>query len=275
MTIDELLRRGRSVLARSPTARLDAELLLEHVCAVSRTAMRMHSERELPSSTVQAYESVLTRRAAGEPIAYITGRREFWSLELAVGPGVLIPRPETELVVERALAHVSPEQPTDVLDVGAGSGAIALAIKRERPQARVVATDVSEEALSCAQANAQALQLQVEFALGDLYEPVSARRFDLIVSNPPYVAPDDPDLAEDVRSFEPAIALFATDHGLAILRRLIAGAPSHLHPGGRLILEHGWRQAAAVRTILEEHGFSHVRSHADLAGHERVTEGIF
>lgn len=273
MTIDELLRIGRATLGDGASARLDAELLLEHVTAVSRTVMRAHGERALPATTIDAYRSVLARRAHGEPIAYILGRREFWSLTLAVGPDVLIPRPETELLVEQTLAHIAPEVDAEVLDVGTGSGAIALAIAYERPRARVVATDLSADALRCARQNAATLGLTVELCAGDLYAPVEGRQFDVIVSNPPYVGTDDPDLADDVRRFEPAAALYAPSNGLAILERLIAGAPQHLRKGGWLLVEHGWKQAPAVRTLLEQRGFSHVRSCADLAGHERVTGG--
>ena len=273
MSIDELLRVGRTALADSPTARLDAELLLEHVSELQRAYFRAHGERELPDGTVRAYESVLARRARGEPIAYITGRKDFWSLTLEVGPDVLIPRPETELLVERALVHLPATAHHDVLDVGTGSGAIALALAKERPRAGVVATDVSAAALACAQANARSLQLDIELLAGDVFAPVRGRRFHVIVSNPPYVAADDPDLAAEVRQYEPDVALFAADNGLATLRQLVADAPQHLHPHGWLLLEHGWRQAQAVRALLEQRGFSHVRSHADLASHARVTEG--
>ncbi|MET0657840.1 MAG: peptide chain release factor N(5)-glutamine methyltransferase, partial [Steroidobacteraceae bacterium] len=264
---------GRTTLAHCPTARLDAELLLEHVSDFDRAYFRAHGERELPETTVRAYKSVLARRARGEPIAYITGRKGFWSLTLEVGPEVLIPRPETELLVERALAHLPTAARCDVLDVGTGSGAIALALAKERPSTRVVATDVSAAALARAQANARSLQLQVELLAGDLFAPVREQRFHVVVSNPPYVAADDPDLAAEVRQYEPEMALFAADGGLATLKRLIAEAPEHLHDRGWLLLEHGWRQAEPVRALLEQRGFSHVRSHADLAGHERVTEG--
>lgn len=273
MTIDELLRVGRGALANCPTARLDAELLLAHVSGLGPTHLRAYGEREIATDTVERYEAVIARRARGEPIAYITGRKGFWSLDLAVGPDVLIPRPETELLVEHALARTPTDATLDLLDIGTGSGAIALALAHERPSARIVATDVSATALACARANARALGLDVQLLHGDLFTPVSDRRFHLIVSNPPYVAPDDPDLAPDVRQYEPATALYAADDGLAILQRLIAAAPDHLHPRGWILLEHGWRQAAPVRTLLEQRGFSHVRSHADLAGHERVTEG--
>lgn len=273
MSIDELLRVGRSALAHNPTARLDAELLLAHVSQLDRAYFRAHGEREISATMVRAYESLLVRRARGEPIAYITGRKEFWSLALDVSPAVLIPRPETELLVERALAHLPADAPFELLDVGTGSGAIALAIAKERPRARIVATDISAAALACAQTNAHTLGLDVQFLQGDVFDPIPGRRFHLIVSNPPYVAVDDPDLAAKVRQYEPAVALYAEDAGLATLQRLIATAPDHLHPQGWLLLEHGWRQGAAVRTLLEQRGFSHVRSHADLAGHERVTEG--
>ncbi|MET0984794.1 MAG: peptide chain release factor N(5)-glutamine methyltransferase [Steroidobacteraceae bacterium] len=275
MSIDELLRVGRTALANSPTARLDAELLLEHVSELDRAFFRAHGERELPHGAVCAYESVLARRARGEPIAYITGRKEFWSLALEVGPDVLIPRPETELLVERALAQMPEGTSLDVLDVGTGSGAIALALAKERHRARVVATDLSAAALACARKNAQSLQLDIEMLAGDLLAPVQGRHFHIIVSNPPYVAADDPDLAAEVRQYEPDLALFAAHDGLETLRRLVADAPDHLHRQGWLLLEHGWRQAAPVRALLEQRGFSHVRSHADLAGHERVTEALW
>jgi release factor glutamine methyltransferase len=273
MTIDELLRVGRSALAHIPTARLDAELLLAHASQLDRAYFRAHGERELSNATVRAYQALLARRARGEPIAYITGRKEFWSLELEVGPEVLVPRPETELLVERALAHIPADASIDVLDIGTGSGAIALAIAKERPGARVSATDVSAAALERARSNARMLGLDVEFLEGDLFAPVSGKRFHIIVSNPPYVATDDPDLAPDVRQYEPATALFAGEAGLQVLRRLVAAAPAHLHQQGWLLLEHGSRQASEVRALLEQHGFSHVRSHADLAGHARASEG--
>jgi release factor glutamine methyltransferase len=272
MTIDEVLRLGHDALAHSPTARLDAELLLAHASALNRTVFRAHGERELSTEIVAAYRRALTRRARGEPIAYILGVKEFWSLNLQITQGVLIPRPETELLVERALKHLPAAMPCDALDIGTGSGAIALALASERPQARIIATDLSPTALECTRVNSAALDLTVQLLQGDLFEPVAGRQFDVIVSNPPYVAPDDPALAADVREYEPAIALYAEDEGLAILQRIAREAPDHLVNGGWLLVEHGWQQAGRMRALLEQHGFSHVRSHADLSGHERVTE---
>jgi release factor glutamine methyltransferase len=252
-------------------ARLDAQLLLAHVLGITRARLLSHPEAPCSAAQVTKYRELLARRASGEPLAYLVGHRGFWSLELAVGPAVLVPRPETELLVERALAR-GPAGAARVADLGTGSGAIALALASERPDWHVVATDVSPEALEQARSNAAALGLaRVEFRLGDWYAALAGEMFDLLVSNPPYVAAADPALA--LLRHEPQLALTPGDDALLSLRTLADGAAMHLALGGWLMLEHGADQGPAVRAALVLAGFRHVRSHRDLAGNERMTEG--
>ncbi len=270
----QLLR--KTLAARDPgaTPDLDAELLLAHALDVARVRLRSHAE-EVPGPDAAArFSALIGRRAAGEPVAYILGRKDFWTLELSVSPAVLVPRPETELLVERALA-VGPDGEAKVADLGTGSGAIALALASARPRWRIVATDISAAALAVARANAVALGLQrVAMARGDWLAGLPAgRRFHLLVSNPPYVAAGDPALGQPELQREPRLALVAAEDGLAALRRIAADAPDHLEPGGWLLLEHGATQAAAVAGALVARGFAQVRSHRDLAGRERMTEG--
>jgi release factor glutamine methyltransferase len=252
---------------------LDAELLLAHALSKSRTHLKTHPEHSPSAEQARHYAELLERRAAGEPIAYILGYRDFWTLTLAVNPSVLVPRPETELLVERALA-LGPNGPARIADLGTGSGAIALALASERPQWAVTATDVSEDALRTAQANAVALNLgRVEFLAGRWFAPLAGRRFDLIASNPPYVSEGDAALLDATLQHEPQIALASGPDGLTSVREIVHSAPDHLEPHGWLILEHGSDQAAAVARELVGRGFGHVRSHPDLAGHGRITEG--
>lgn len=218
------------------------------------------------------FARLIAARARGEPIAYLTGRRAFWSLDLEVGPGVLIPRPETELLVELALARMPADSNCALADLGTGSGAIALALARERPRSHVLATDASGDALAIARANAKRLAIgNVTFAQGDWCDALGDQRFNLIVSNPPYIALDDPHLREGDLRFEPASALASGVDGLDAIRRIVIAAPDHLHPRGMLLLEHGWDQAARVRALLDERGFVAIGSVRDVAGHERIT----
>lgn len=274
-TVSDVLHTATLMLQRASTsARLDAELLLEHVTGLSRTTFRSHPERELPANAGWSFQQLVKRRMQGEPVAYIRGQQEFFSLLFEVSPAVLIPRPETELLVERALDHIDSTQATEIADLGTGSGAIAISIAHARPNAKVTATDVSTDALVIATRNTARLQIpNVVFVHGTWFTPLADRKFDVIVSNPPYVAETDPDVAANVRRYEPHIALFATRNGLDALARIANEAPAHLNPNGRLLLEHGWKQAPEVRDLLVRAGFNHVRSHTDLAGHERVTEG--
>jgi release factor glutamine methyltransferase len=252
-------------------ARLDAQLLLAHILGVTRARLVSHPEAPCGAQDAARYDELLGRRAAGEPLAYLVGHREFWSLDLAVGPAVLVPRPETELLVERALAR-GPATAGRVADLGTGSGAVALALASERPHWHVVATDISPAALAVARSNAVALGLaHVEFRLGDWYAALAGELFDMLVSNPPYVAAADPALL--LLQHEPQLALTPGADALASLRTLAAGAAAHLVLGGWLLLEHGAGQGPQVRDALVLAGFRHVRSHRDLAGHERMTEG--
>jgi len=280
LTVAELLAEGVRRLRAAPagteaaaTAELDAQLLLAHVMAVARARLKSHPEELADPSHTQHYRRLLARRAAGEPLAYLTGSRDFWSLTLKVTPAVLIPRPETELLVERALA-LRTAAAGRVADLGTGCGAVALALASERPRWQVVATDACADALAIARANAAGLGLgRVELRQGDWYQPLRGERFDLLVSNPPYVAQDDPALETASLRHEPPRALTPGVDALECLRTLARGAPRHLAPGGWLLLEHGATQGADVRRELVEAGFAHVRSHRDLAGHERMTEG--
>jgi len=279
-TLADVLHTATALLSRNcESARLDAELLLEHVTGLSRATFRASPERHLPPQAAWSFQQLVKRRLKGEPIAYIRGQQEFWSLLLEVTPATLIPRPETELVVERALAHVEPSAAARIADLGTGSGAIAIAIASERPAARIVACDISREALEVAIRNTARLQIpNVQLAQGSWFaalEGTARGPFDAIVSNPPYIALDDPDLAPGVRKHEPTQALLSGRTGLEAISHIVAGAPQHLAPGGWLILEHGWKQAGAVRELLVRGGFRRVGSHADLAGHERVTEGCW
>ncbi len=274
-TIGALLRAGEEQLAAAQpgaplSGQLDSQLLLAHALGVARSELLAHPERGVGRAPAGTFRALLRRRAGGEPLAYLTGWREFWSLPLEVTPAVLIPRPETELLVERALA-LGPER-ARVADLGTGSGAIALALAHERPAWQVTATDHSGEALQVAQRNAGRLGLaRIQWRHGDWFAALGGATFELLVSNPPYVAATDPALA--ALGFEPRTALTPGDDALACLRALAQGAPGHLERGGWLILEHGATQAAAVRAALVAAGFAHVRSHRDLAGHERCTEG--
>jgi len=270
MTVAVLLAQGVSRLPAAAAA-LDAELLLAHALGVPRARLRSHPEAVVGSDTAQHFHELLERRSSGEPVAYLTGRKAFWSLELRVTAAVLVPRPETELLVERALA-LGPQGGARAADLGTGSGAIALALAAERPGWQVLATDVSAAALEIARENARALALErVEFRRGSWYAPLGAERFDLIVSNPPYVAADDPALTQ--LQHEPQLALAAGNDALGALREIIRGAPAHLLPRGWLLLEHGATQGEAVRRELALAGMRYIRSHPDLAGLERATEG--
>jgi len=294
-TIASLLANGTAQLAdgvewvREAAAR-EAELLLTEVLAVNRTQLRLRLDEVVPAALAARYQDQIARRANGEPVAYILGMREFWSLPLRVAPGVLVPRPDTECLVEVALrflqgwngaaahaAHLAtptnPSQAPSVLDLGTGSGAIALALASELPTARIVAVEVSAPALAVAAHNiARLAPGRVELLAGHWFAPVGAQRFTCIVSNPPYLSADDPHLPS--LAAEPLAALVSGPDGLECYREIVADARAHLEPGGLLAVEHGHAQGAAVRALMEDSGFTGVATHRDLAGHERVTSGV-
>ncbi|OOC48092.1 peptide chain release factor N(5)-glutamine methyltransferase [Thioalkalivibrio versutus] len=278
-TLDTLLQGLRTRLqdAGIETPGLEARMLLG--AATGRDTAQLIAHGTDPATPEQAsrVDVLCRRRCAGEPMAHILGRRSFWTLELGVSPACLIPRPETELLVEHALTAInacSRAHPR-VLDLGTGTGAIILALKAERAAIEAVASDHSLDALRQARANADALGLDVAFLQGSWLAPLKPRdTFDVIVSNPPYIALDDPHLTRGDLRFEPHSALVAADVGLADLRTIIQTAGEHLAPSGHLLLEHGFDQACAVRAMLEDAGYTAIRSHIDTAGHERITEGL-
>lgn len=260
----------------SSTPHLDAELLLAHVLGFPRSRLLAHPEFETPQDKRRLFEQMINLRRAGQPLAYLTGQREFWSLTLNVTPATLIPRPETELLVEHALRLVPDTEKVAILELGTGSGAIALALASERPHASITATDISNDALAIAKKNAAVLDMHnVKFIQGDWFTPVSGRRFRVIVSNPPYVAEGDPHLQSDSLRFEPREALVGGADGLAAIRKIVESASSHLEQQGTLLLEHGLGQAEAVRKLMTAAGFTNVYSASDLAGIERVCVGTF
>jgi release factor glutamine methyltransferase len=255
-------------------ARHEAELLLLHALQRPRSWLFAHATDPLGLAERDSFHTLLARRVAGEPVAYITGQWGFWTLQLEVTPATLIPRPETELLVEQALARLPADQPRAIADLGTGSGAIALALASERPLAQVLATDFSAQALAVATRNAARNTVaNVAFVQGAWYAPLQGRRFDLIASNPPYIASDDPHLARGDLRFEPATALASGHDGLDDIRLIADGATAHLLPGGWLLLEHGWDQGAAIRALLQQAGLNEVETVQDLEQRDRVTLG--
>lgn len=273
MTVAEALASGRARLARtSDSPRLDAELLLAQVLEVSRGALLARSTQQLDEVQLRGFESRLARRESGEPVAYLLGSQGFWTLDLHVTPDVLVPRPDTELLVEWSCQLLPADCLAHVADLGTGSGAIALSIAKERPQAIVWATDLSPLALGVAEFNAGRNWVSnLRFAQGSWFEPLNGASFDLIVSNPPYIAAGDPHLP--ALRHEPLSALTDGADGLNCLRVIVAGARAHLKPGGWLLVEHGYDQGAAVRGLFAQAGYLDVRTRRDLGGNERATGG--
>lgn len=266
-----------AAIAASGLEAVDAHVLLAHATGRNRAWMAAHADDPLDPALLDAFLALAARRRAGEPVAYLVGRREFWGLSLVVSAAVLVPRPETELLVEWVLSVVPKTAPARILDLGTGSGAVALAIATERPQARVVATDISPEALAVARANAARLAVaNVEFVAADWWsglDPAHPGPWDAIVSNPPYIREADPHLERGDLRFEPAIALSPGPQGLEALRTIVAGAVTRLRPGGLLAVEHGYDQGEEVRQLMRAAGFVAVETRRDLAGRERVTVG--
>ena len=275
-TLGEVLRLSTAHLERhgSPTARLDAELLLGHALGLGRVELYTGFERPLGEDELAECRELIARRAKREPVAYILGRWGFRGLDLDVDRRVLVPRPETELLVDRCLALLDGVTGPAVLDVGTGSGAIALALASELPEARVAGCDVSGDALEVARANGERLGVEVEWVASDMLAGVEGRRFHLVVSNPPYVAAGEIEALEpEVRDWEPRGATVAGETGLEAIERLVAQAPAALEPGGALVLEVGAGQAAAVAALLEGAGLAGVGRGPDHAGIERIVWG--
>lgn len=273
MNIAQTLRDAQSRLAaHSDSARLDAELLLGAQLGWNRAQLFARGDAALSEHDAAIFEAKLQRRMAGEPVAYLTGRQGFWSLDLQVSAAVLVPRPETELLVEWALELLMPMHAPRVADLGTGSGALALALQASKADARVIASDVSAAALGVARANAARLRLPVEFREGSWWRVCTAdERFDLVVSNPPYIARDDTHLP--ALRHEPLLALSDGADGLQALREIVSAAPAHLRHGGWLLVEHGWQQGEAVRALFAAAGFSSIQTRRDLERRERASGG--
>jgi release factor glutamine methyltransferase len=265
--------RNLAVSADLVDVKREAQILFGHAMGVSRAWLSAHRDDAADPSAADCFGELVRRRRAGEPVAYLVGRREFYGLEFRVTPDVLIPRPDTEALVDAALEKLAKGAHPDVLDLGTGSGCVALTIAHERPAARVTAVDVSAAALVVARENAATMGVNAEFVQGAWFEALEGRRFDLIVSNPPYVAAGDPHLQQGDLRFEPVTALVSGEGGLADIRIIVAEAPAYLREGGWLLFEHGCGQADTCRDLLAKAGFGEVVSRADMAGLPRVAGG--
>jgi len=251
-------------------------VLLAHAMGCPRSYLYSHGDEPLEIPALQRFQELLAARASGEPVAYITGEREFWSLPLKVTAATLIPRPETELLVEQALLRIPSDADWEILDLGTGSGAIALALAKERPLSRIVATDVSAAALRVAAENAMLLGIgNLEFQQGHWFAPLDNRQFQMIVSNPPYVRDQDPHLQQGDLRFEPRVALASGRDGLEAIRHIVQQAPRHLSADAPLLLEHGYDQGDAVRALLQAWGYTDIASARDMRGIPRVSSGIW
>ncbi len=275
MDFQHWLSQAISRLKGSESPKRDAEILLETVTGKGRGFIMAFGETLLAADQLAELEGLLARRVNGEPVAYLTGTREFWSLPLRVSPATLIPRPDTECLVEQALNRL-PSTPCAILDLGTGTGAIALALASERPDCAVTAVDVMPDAVTLAQRNADELGIgNVTVLQSNWFSALAGRRFQLITSNPPYIDEADPHLAQGDVRFEPRSALVAPDHGLSDIKTLVQDTLAHLLPAGWLLIEHGWQQGEAVRGFFQSAGFSHVETCLDYGGNERLTVGQY
>ena len=268
---------GHGVLELTPTSpspQRDADVLLAHVLGKASVYLYTYPEQILSPQQKDAYQELINRRCEGVPVAYLIGKREFWSLSLALSEDTLIPRPETELLVEQTLNLLGDVRSATVLDLGTGSGAVAIALACERPQWKIVAADINEGALGTARSNAQRLGLSnMEFYCSDWFSNIPGYAFDAIVSNPPYIAEDDPHLQQGDLRFEPKRALVSGQDGLTAIRHIIAESSHHLHLRGMLLLEHGFQQKQAVLALLHECNYENMQSFQDIAGNDRVSGG--
>jgi len=271
-TVSEALDWATEKLSESDDARLDSQILLAYALNVSRTWLFTWPDKALDGATLTAFNALIEERKSGTPIAYITGYRDFWSLRLKVTPDTLIPRADTELLVETALTLKNVEKPCDVIDLGTGTGAIALSLANECPSWRITATDINPETLAVAKENAQTLELAVSFKESAWFDAINDR-YDLVISNPPYIESDDPHLLQGDLRFEPADALASGQDGLDDIRLLVQQALKHLKKDGYLLLEHGYQQAEAVRSLMAKAGYIDIETHQDIEDRDRVTLG--
>ena len=274
LTIKEALKHASNSLLNSDTSELDSEVLLAFLLKKNRSYLRAWPDRNLSSEELDTYQQLIEQRKSGQPIAYLTGEREFWSRPFIVSPDVLIPRPDTELLIDIALQKFTASQTFSILDLGTGSGAIAITLALEFPHASVTAVDSSLKALAIANKNGQHLNAhKVKFIHSDWFEQVPTQTFDLIVSNPPYICQTDPHLLDGDVRFEPNSALIAMDKGLLDIKNIISSAPEYLKPDGVLLFEHGYQQGAMVKSLLELFGFKSFEQYKDIQGHTRATLG--
>ncbi|CAH0991427.1 Release factor glutamine methyltransferase [Sinobacterium norvegicum] len=275
-TIADCLLRHKELLNSSDSALLDTELLLAEALNKERTYLRTWPEKALSDEQLAAFSNAFSRRLTGEPVAHILGYREFWTLRLAVNPSTLIPRPDTEILVEQALQAFQPDEAITVLDLGTGTGAIALALASECPNWHITAVDVEPAAVALAQHNQQYNQLNnVTILRSDWFTAIDGQRFDMIVSNPPYIAHDDAHLSQGDVRFEPDSALTADNNGMADIEHIAGNSRQHLKPNGRLLLEHGYNQGQAARDCLLQQGFQQVRTVKDYGDNDRITLGQY
>ncbi|UAK22733.1 peptide chain release factor N(5)-glutamine methyltransferase [Kluyvera sp. CRP] len=271
MTWREWLQQAIAALQGGESPRRDAEILLGHVTGKSRTQVLAFDETELSAAQVDTLAALLSRRQRGEPVAHLVGTREFWSLPLFVSPATLIPRPDTECLVEQALARL-PQTPCRILDLGTGTGAVALALASERPDCQVTAVDFIADAVALAQRNAVHLAINnITIVQSDWFSALDDQRFAMIVSNPPYIDEQDEHLSQGDVRFEPKTALVAADHGLADLAHIISQGRAWLEPGGYMLLEHGWKQGAAVRELFSAAGYRQAQTCCDYGDNDRLT----
>ena len=262
--------------AVSDSAQLDAEVLLGYCLQKNRSYLRAWPEKQPDAQQCGQFRQLLDKRLDGWPVAYLTGQREFWSRDFKVSPDVLIPRPDSELLIELGLARLTAGQAAEVLDLGTGSGILAITLAAERPLCRVIGTDLSSAALEIATANAARLNIaNISFILSDWFAALPARQFQLIVSNPPYIAADDPHLQQGDVRFEPESALISAENGLQDIRRIAEQARNFLKPHGSLLIEHGYNQAAGVQDLFKALNYQEITTHHDLSGQPRVTSGLW
>lgn len=273
-SIGDILELASRLEAISDSPALDIQVILCHVLGKSRSYLYSHSEDKLPESQLTTFFELLRRRQNGEPVVHLTGTKGFWNIELSVNPTVLIPRPETELLVELALS-LEQDQIKSMVDLGTGSGAIAISLARERPDWIVFATDITTGAITTARRNALSNNANVNFIQGHWCRPLADMRFDLIVSNPPYIKANDPHLAQPELKYEPLVALISDIDGLTALREIIANSKRHLNPGGRIILEHGYDQSNKVCAMLASNGYHSIEAYQDIANTDRAVMARF